>query len=105
MTDYYKLFSEMLDEPNGSQKVADYLNEVAEQANAARVHQQKKAKRNEAAAEIARIIHDYFGDFKIFTIGNYKPADAAEAVVAALIDMEEVVNGNSEIFEWLNSVE
>ena len=51
MIDYLELFSQMLDEENGVQKVADYLNNVADSANEARLRKQRKNQKEEAIEE------------------------------------------------------
>lgn len=101
MTDYLKLFSEMLDEENGEKKVAEYLDQIAVAANRAVDEKKKKQSRSEGIAEIARAINKYFGDCMVFKRGNYTPADAAEAVVMALTDMDKVLEENKDLADWL----
>lgn len=104
MIDYLELFSQMLDEENGAQKVADYLNNVANSANEARLRKQRKSQKEEAIDEIARMLEDYFGELKVFTYGNYKPRDAVEAMVEALLAMEDLVDSDKSFSDWLKSV-
>lgn len=104
MIDYLELFSQMLDEENGAQKVADYLTNVANSANEARLRKQRKSQKEEAIEEIARIMEDYFGDLKIFTLGNYRPKDAVEAMIEALISLEDLVDSDKSFVEWLKNV-
>ena len=104
MIDYLELFSQMLDEENGVQKVADYLNNVADSANEARLQKQKKNQKEQAIEELTRIVEDYFGELKIFTYGNYKPRDAVEAMIEALLAMEDLVGSDKSFTDWLKSV-
>ena len=101
MTDYLKLFSEMLEGENGEKKVADFLDEIATAANRAVDEKKKKMSKKQAIAEVARIIKDNCGDYMVFTKGNYTPADAAEAMFQALDDMEKVLQENKDLAEWL----
>lgn len=104
MIDYLELFSQMLDEENGVQKVADYLNNVADSANEARLRKQRKSQKEQAIEEIARVLEDYFGELKVFTYGNYTPRDAVEAMIEALLAMEDLVGSDKSFVEWLKNV-
>lgn len=104
MVDYLELFSKMLDEENGEQKVADYLTKVTNSVNEAMARKREKSQKQQAIEELTEILTKHYGGMKIFTYGEYRPRDAIEAMLQALEVTEKLVVENDDIADWLRGV-
>lgn len=103
MIDYVELFSKILKEENGDQKLSDYLDAIADSATTALERRNAEVQKEKVIQELAAVIKKHYGNFKIFTWGNYTPVDAMTATVECLLDMEQAVDEDEDLANWLRS--
>lgn len=105
MIDYDKLFSSMLKEEGGEEKLSNYLDDIARSANKAIEMRSAQKKKELVSKKIAAIFEEWFGDWKIFADDTFKPIDAAESMVNVLEMMEKyAIDGSLNLEEMLSDL-
>lgn len=95
MIDYEKIFSSMLEEEGGEEKLSEYLDEIARSANKAIEMRSAQKKKELVTKKIATVFEEWLGDWKIFATDTFKPIDAAESMVNVLELMEKYATNDS----------
>lgn len=95
MIDYEKIFSSMLEEEGGEERLSEYLDEIARSANKAIEMRSTQKKKELVTKKIAAIFEEWLGDWKIFANDAFKPIDAAESIMNVLELIEKYATNDS----------